>query len=924
MMVAQKLSNNQQFEDAMQWYHYIFNPTDASALPSPERFWNTKPFFVRSSADYLNQRIDQILNMINNGDTELIKDVDDWRNNPFEPHLVAQFRTVAYQKNTVMKYLDNLVAWGDNLFRTDTRENITAATQMYILSAEILGPKPKLIPNFFDPPILNYNQLETKLDSFSNALVELENFIPYFADDVQEFDNGGGPLPDINMFYFSLPPNEKLLSYWDTIADRLFKIRNSMNIDGIERSLALFDPPIDPALLVKAVASGISIGAAISGLNAPLPNYRFSVCQEKAADFCNEVKSLGSLMLATLEKRDTEAMALLRSAHEMRMLEAVKGVRKTQVEEAKANIEQLNKTKAVTEEKLDYYSDLDYMNAGEIVAFSLSTAATVLDAAIAAGYILAGGLKAVPQFIAGGSGFGGSPHVTVDIGGQQFGDIAEAATKTISSIALALDKGASLASTQGGYQRRQDEWDFQIRSAKKEIAQIEQQITAAQIRLEIAQKELDNQQLQIDQSKEVNDFMRSKFSSLQLYEWMITQLSGVYFQSYQLAFDMAKKAERSFRYELGIADTNFIQFGYWDSLKKGLLSGEKLSLDIKRMDAAYYDKNKREFEITKHISLNQVDPLALLKLKQNGVCFFNLPEELFDMDYPGHYFRRIKTVAVSIPCIIGPYNNVNCTLTILKSRIRNSADAANVDYSTPPTESDPGFTFNFSSIQQMVTSSAQNDAGMFETVLRDERYLPFEGHGAISEWKLELNKDFRNFDFNSISDVILNVKYSARQAGAVLATKVKSELANHLDQVIKTHENGTGLFKMISMKADMSTEFHQLLHPSGPSQVVSFNFTKSYLPYWLSAKDLEFDGSVPVTVLLKLKTGQTVNLNTLNMQLNGQAVSFAPPVVLGELKQGNCTQFGPLVGSWTLASTTSALDPTKIDDIILLVKYIIV
>src|SRR6185503_8281812 len=132
--------------------------------------------------------------------------------------------------------------------------------------------------------------------------------------------------------------------------------------------------------------------------------------------------------------------------------------RQTQVTEAAANIEQLNKTKAVTQEKLDYYAGLDYMNAAEIVAFSLSTASTVLDAAIAAGYILAGGLKAIPQFIAGGSGFGGSPHVTVDIGGVQFGDAAEIATKTMSAIGLALDKGASLASTQGGYQRRQEEW----------------------------------------------------------------------------------------------------------------------------------------------------------------------------------------------------------------------------------------------------------------------------------------------------------------------------------------------------------------------------------------------------------------------------------------------------------------------------------
>jgi hypothetical protein len=56
-----------------------------------------------------------------------------------------------------------------------------------------------------------------------------------------------------------VPRNDKLLSYWDTVADRLFKIRNSLNIQGIFRRLALFEPPIDPALLARAAAAGLDI-----------------------------------------------------------------------------------------------------------------------------------------------------------------------------------------------------------------------------------------------------------------------------------------------------------------------------------------------------------------------------------------------------------------------------------------------------------------------------------------------------------------------------------------------------------------------------------------------------------------------------------------------------------------------------------------
>jgi len=47
--------------------------------------------------------------------------------------------------------------------------------------------------------------------------------------------------------YFCIPPNKNLLDQWDTAADRLYKIRHCQDIDGIERKLALFAPPIDPA-----------------------------------------------------------------------------------------------------------------------------------------------------------------------------------------------------------------------------------------------------------------------------------------------------------------------------------------------------------------------------------------------------------------------------------------------------------------------------------------------------------------------------------------------------------------------------------------------------------------------------------------------------------------------------------------------------
>ena len=116
--------------------------------------------------------------------------------------------------------------------------------------------------------------------------------------------------------YFCVPRNDKLLGYWDTVADRLFKIRNSLNIQGIFRQLPLFEPPIDPALLARAAAAGLDVGAIVNGLNQPLPLVRFQLLVQKAAEICQEVKSLGGQLLSAMEKEDGEALAILRAKHE--------------------------------------------------------------------------------------------------------------------------------------------------------------------------------------------------------------------------------------------------------------------------------------------------------------------------------------------------------------------------------------------------------------------------------------------------------------------------------------------------------------------------------------------------------------------------------------------------------------------------------
>jgi hypothetical protein len=833
-LLATRLTADQKFEEALTWFHYIFNPTGALPGTVPQKYWVTKPFFLTQDKDYIAQRIDTLLFKIADPNTpelaELEFAIDQWREKPFQPHVIARFRPVAYQKAVLMKYIDNLTEWGDYLFRQDTMESIAQATQMYILADKLLGPKPRTVPPPIKQPYETYDQIERKLDAFGNALIDLENILP----DLSVLPEGGAELPPspitLSTLYFCIPQNDKMLEYWDRIEERLFNIRHCRNIDGIERSLALFAPPIDPGMLVRAAAAGLDISTILAGLNAPTPFYRFNVLSQKATELVQEIRALGNSLLSALEKKDGEALALLRSELEIKVLKAVRDVKNLQISEATEQIEILKRTQAVTEERDKYYTNIEKIIKNEQLNLDKLSESHEYQMQSQVVRTIAGALALIPEFHLGASGFGGSPEVVVQLGGSAISKSTNIGADILNVLSTASSFEANRASILGGYDRRFEDWKLQERTAKKELEQIKRQIVAAEIRLDIAKTELKNHDLQMENAKKTDDFMRSKYTNKDLYTWMISQISSVYFRAYKLAFDVARKAERCYRFELGNNDT-FIDFGYWDSLKKGLQTADRLLYDIKRMETSYLDKNKREYEVTKHISLALADPLALIRLRATGVCDFDIPEALYDMDHPGQYFRRLKSVSVSLPCIAGPYTSVSARLSLVSNKYRKNtaksgAGTPKEDYEEDP-GNDPRFVYNVGAIQSIAASNSQNDSGMFELNFRDERYLPFEGCGAISAWRLELPTEVRQFSYETISDVVLHVKYTAREGGGSLRGLAATTLKAKLDE-IKQELGQTGLHVALNMKHDLPNEWH-LLKTNG---TVNLTLDKFRLPYF--------------------------------------------------------------------------------------------
>ncbi len=899
MALADSLSKAQQFEEAMKWYHYVFNPVSQDGFDD-KRFWQFSPFKEANSKNIL----EAIFNQLQPNTPD--QSINEWRNKPFMPHVVARSRPVAYMKWVVMKYIDNLVAWGDYLFRQDTIETINQATQLYVLAGHILGPRPRMIPKRGKTKPQTYMGLLNKWDAFGNAMDELEIAVPYSNQTPLSRDKKSGELANVNIFgqastlYFCIPKNPKLIAYWDTIGDRLFKIRHSQNIEGIFRKMPLFEPPIDPALLVKAAAQGLSIASVLNDLNTSMPNYRFYYLLQKALELCNELKSLGGALLSAFEKKDNETIALIRSKHENVMNSLMMEIKKKQLEEAQKNLESLEQNRKAPEERMKYYLQLTGMDESLLpdantdfsaIANTISTVdgesglklnafekedmdkasdAREKQSQIAHIEMLASILHVIPTLTTQGSplgvGFAG-----MLFSGTSMANAAQAVGKGFQIGANTLSYQSTSAAKKGGFSRAMQDRVQQANAAGYELKQIDKQITAQKIRIEIANQEISNQQQLMENALEVEEFLKNKYTNEELYTWMRGSLKTLYHQVYGLTYELAKKAERVYRFERGISSSSFIQSGYWDAGRNGLLAGEQLYVGLKQMEAAYQNERGYDYEITKHISLQQIDPMALIYLRETGKCEFSFPEVLFDMDYAGHYKRRIKSVSISIPCVVGPYTGVNATLRLLENKFRNTATAIQGKSYEEETneEEDNRFSRFIIPITAIATSSAQNDSGMFELNFKDERYLPFEGAGVISKWRLELPL-IPQFNYQTIADAIIHVKYIASEGGEGLKS-----LANHsVDTKLKAIQkefSKNGLAVLINIKHDLPNEWHMLKE----NLEISLTIDKTRLPYMVqSFEKVSIENILFVAKVKEKPEGFTFDIDNIPLLLKKDANSI--------------------------------------------------
>ena len=517
--------------------------------------------------------------------------------------------------------------------------------------------------------------------------------------------------------------------------------------------------------------------------------YRFTSVYPKSLEWATLVKDLGNNLLSAFEKGDAATLEALRETQNRQLLDLGLNINKDEWRAADWDVQALEKAMEAALNRQRWYQGL--INGGlstDEKDYQTNTQTSMDERKSANDSEQTTQSTATdPDMWVGTAGLGPLEANQLPVG-VKLGTAFHAEANIQNTLADISTSNADLSRTNGHWKRRSDEWQHQVDLIAIEIQQIKRQQLASWRRRDAALLELNNHQRQMEHAAEIQDFLRDRFTKSELYLFLQQETAAQYREAYDIAIRTARNAQQAFRYERGEHLREFLKENSWNSLHDGLMAGDELELSLREMDRAYRDTNCREYELTKSFSLRLHFPKAFLSLKAQGWCEVDIPEWIYDLDYPGQYMRRIKNISLTIPCVAGPFAGVHCRLMLQSSLIRThplipgpeACCCSSKLRTANMCEHDPYVVRRYAATEAIATSTGQNDSGLFELSFRDERYLPFEFAGAVSRWRIELPPDNNQFDMDTLSDFIMNLNYTSREGGHDLRSQASASSRLHL------------------------------------------------------------------------------------------------------------------------------------------------
>lgn len=716
MMVATRLLQEQNFTDANRWLSYIWRP-DANGAGD----WRVRP----------------------------LKEDTSWNADPLDsvdPDAVAQNDPMHYKVSTLMKLLDLLISRGDKAYRMLERDTLNEAKMWYMQALGLLGDKPvSILSNGWENPSLSNAADKTQTKQFHDEISRIRS---------------GGLLPDVRTAntltgLFRPQQNEKLLGYWQTLEMRLFNLRNNLSIDGQPLSLPIFAAPADPAALLSAAAA--ASGGSKSLPSADIPAMRFPQALESARSLTGQLMQFGSTLQGLIERRDAGAMSELLQNQAGELILSSLRMQEQALTELDAEKKTLEQGRAGAQSRVDSYRVLydENVSAEEKRTMDLYLSSSVLSSSIEALDMASAVADMVPNV------FG------MATGGSRWGGIPKAIGAGISLAVSATHITADNISQSEAWRRRRQEWEIQKNNAESEVKQIDAQLEALAVRRTATEMQYKHLELQQVQTQTQLELMQRQFSNKALYSWLNGRLASIYYRFYDLTAASCMMAEKAYAWHTNDT-TRYIKSGAWQSNNAGLMAGESLLLNLAEMEQAWLKWNSRSLEVTRTVSLAEVyrtDNIILAEkiadlLKGSGSgdtpastglsmtedkqlhTAFNLKALNIAQDYPfkEKKTRRIKQISVTLPALIGPYQDMRAIFSYGGSSLPAGCRA-------------------------IALSHGINDDGQFLLDFNDGYWLPFEGIPVDDNNSLTLSfpdaiGEKQKPLLLSLTDIIIHIRYT--------------------------------------------------------------------------------------------------------------------------------------------------------------------
>jgi hypothetical protein len=528
-------------------------------------------------------------------------------------------------------------------------------------------------------------------------------------------------------FSFCLPPNPVIDMLRLRAELNLYKLRNCRNFAGMLREAEPYSAPADTTSGLPLIGGNGTIVLPAATALRPTP-YRYAALMARAKQLVQLAQQMEQALFVAIERGDAERYSALKARQDVGLAHAGIRLQDLRVREAQDGITLAELQQERAQIQAAHFDEL--LDAGNSDPEEAALWLMGLSAALTA---TSGVLKMDPDII--------SAHLSAE--------------------AQAVATTASIDATRASFERRKEDWELQAALAHQDMRIGAQQIKLAQDHLRVVGQERVIADMQASDAQSGLDFIEHKFTNAELYDWMRDVLQRVYRFFLQQATATAQLAADQLAFERQEVPTPFIQTDYWDPPadttsngamqpdRSGLTGSARLLQDLTQLDQHAFATDQRKLQLTKTLSLAQLDPYAFQRFVDGGVLRFSTPMALFDRDFPGHYLRLIRRVRTTVVALLPPSQGIRATLsTSGLSRVVIGPDVfQTVRLNTGP--------------QSVALSAAQNATGLFDLDTQPDLLLPFELTGVDTSWELRMPKASNPFDYRTIADVLFTIEYTA-------------------------------------------------------------------------------------------------------------------------------------------------------------------